>query len=71
MTSAAVRGIKTRSPKALMTQQQKDAEQQDQVQQAAQAIEAPPHPRHDSQWPRSIVPVHISFLQRPLPIQQH
>ena len=45
-------------------EQQEQAQQQDQVQQAPQPIEATPDTRHDSQRPRAIVLVHVSFLKK-------
>ena len=53
-------------------QQQENAEQQNQVQEAAQSIETTPNPRHDPQRPRTSVPVHSSLpLQGALSIEQH
>ena len=58
MTSAAAPGIEHSLADRGSTSRQKDPEQQDQVQQTAQAIEAAPNRRHDSQRPRAIVTIH-------------
>ena len=57
------RGIRNQHSLANHTdeQQQEQAEQEYQVQQAAQPIEAAPNPRHDSHRPRAIVPIHVSL----------